>query len=114
MEEETSIIDRIRGFVAGWRWSVVAAVVAGLAVLVWMLSSAVGGVASVGLFSALLQVALIPLAVAALFISLRLRDRLAGIDWPKMRNEISSTPLTAAVYCAAWVLAVALLVSSAL
>ncbi|MFW6340983.1 MAG: hypothetical protein ACOC0Q_08955 [Wenzhouxiangella sp.] len=57
---------------------------------------------------------LIPVAVAGLFIALRLRDRIGGISWPAMRGKIMGTPTGAALYAGAWVIAVALILSAAI
>lgn len=57
---------------------------------------------------------LIPVTVAALFIALRVRDRIGGISWPAMRGKIMGTPTGAALYAGAWVIAVALIISAAI
>ena len=57
---------------------------------------------------------LIPIAVAGLFIALRLRDRIAGIEWPKLRAKVTGTPQAAAIYSAAWIIALGLILSAAI
>lgn len=57
---------------------------------------------------------LIPVAVLAIFVALRWRDRVAGIQWPDLRDRLLETPTSAAIYASAWVLGVALIVSAAI
>jgi hypothetical protein len=66
------------------------------------------------LFNILTTLFLAVLAVAGMFWALRLRDRFAGIDWPKLRGKITSTPQAAAIYSAAWVIALGLILSAAI
>lgn len=107
-------MDRIRALLKEWPWWLVAvlALVAGVVLLV--LSQALGSVAGVGLFSALLSLALIPVAVATLFMSLRLADRIGGLKWDKLRAQVGKEPLPAVIYLAARWIALALIISAVL
>ncbi|MFW6339506.1 MAG: hypothetical protein ACOC0Q_01415 [Wenzhouxiangella sp.] len=62
----------------------------------------------------LISLILIPVCVLALFLSLRVRDRIAGISWPAMRGKILGTPTGAALYAAGWVIGVSLIIASAI
>jgi len=105
-------MSRLRALVREWPWYIVAiiglAVMAGLVVLHQLL----GSVAGVGVFSSLLKLALVPAAVAALFISLRIADRISGFDWPRARDFILANPYSAAGYSAARWIAVAIVLAA--
>lgn len=62
----------------------------------------------------LISLILIPVCVLALFVALRLRDRIAGISWPGMRGKILGTPLGAALYSTGWVIGISLIIAAAI
>ena len=57
---------------------------------------------------------LIPICVLALFLALRLRDKVGGISWPAMRTKIMGTPLGAALYSTGWVIGISLIIAAAI
>ena len=62
----------------------------------------------------LISIVLIPVCVLALFLALRVRDRIAGISWPAMRGKILGTPLGAALYSTGWVIGISLIIAAAI
>jgi len=106
---------RINEILKEWKWAIVMMVVVLLPGLVWVIGDRLGGSGSigmVGIFSALLDVIKVPFLVAFLFLSLRLRDRLGGIDWKMARDSIQASSMASAIYFGAWVVAVALIIAA--
>lgn len=95
-----------------WKWIIVLVLFLMGCALSWTIGRGLGGVADVGIFSALINVLAIPFLVGSLFLSLRLRDRIGGIDWPKMRDAITDDPFAAAIYAGAWVIGVSVIIAS--
>jgi len=104
----------LRDLIREWPWVALAVVFTVAGVGLYALAGASGNVQQVGLFSVLLDLLLIPAAVTVLFVALRLRDRLAGFRWGALRKQLIDGNLPVAIYLSAWVLAVALIVSSVL
>jgi len=94
----------------GWPWWLLAGAIMGVVLGLAAFADVLGGTAQVGIFSSLLRLSLIPFAVATLFISLRIADKLAGLNWPTMRDKITSDPWTTTTYaCTRWI-AIALII----
>lgn len=95
-----------------WRWTSIALILALLAAVVFVTGYTLGGVGRTGLFSAMLSIVEIPFLVVFLFLALRLRDRIGGINWQKSKVTIMKEPLSAAIYFSAWVIGVSWIISS--
>lgn len=107
-------VDWLKDVLAGWRWWMLALAFAGLVVVLAVVGSALGDLGFIGLFSNLVALALLPVAVAVLFIGLRVADRLGGIPWDRLRGKILAEPLTASIYATGRWIALAIIISAVL
>lgn len=88
---------KIKAFFEEWRWIAVALLIAGMLVGALILGS-VTDVGAFGAYSVMLDLLVIPVAVASLFLSLRLADRLGNMNWSRIRAQIMKEPMTATLY----------------
>lgn len=107
-------LAKIMEIIGEWPWWVVGLAVAALIALTGYVSASLGEMGTVSVFSSLVALALVPFAFAALFISLRLADRIGGMDWSKMRRMISETPMTATIYATGRWIAGAMIIAAVL
>lgn len=108
------MIKSINLWIKEWRWLLIILAIAALAGAAFLIGSNLGGassVGSVGIFSALIDIVKIPFVLVFVFLSLRLRDRIAGINWKREKANLFGTPLSSAIYFASWVIGISLIVA---
>lgn len=105
------MIKKIKEFFSEWRWIAVALLIAGMLIGALILGS-VTDVGAFGAYSVLLDLLVIPVAVASLFLSLRLADRLGGMNWGRLRSQIMEEPMTATAYAVGRWISMAIIISA--
>ena len=108
-------MENIKRMFQEWKWVLVVAMIGLLAVSVWLTGKSLAGaesIGTVGLFSAMIDVIKIPFLVVFMFLSLRLRDRIAGINWKRAKRKIEDDAMSAAIYFSSWVIAIAVIIAA--